>query len=95
MDTSYKALKTAQDSISKALHRAVETDRLTRDQAQAAIDRIQPREYLEVGSCNSSIMRGRDGPTLRARSALLATVKRINTLKLRQFFYCNLKAYAH
>ena len=48
MDTSARALKRAQEGISSSLHRAVQTERLTVDQAHAAIARIQPQEYLEV-----------------------------------------------
>lgn len=53
MDTSGRALKRAQEGISSSLHRAVQMERLTADQAQAAITRIQPQEYLEVGNCTA------------------------------------------
>lgn len=48
MDTSRRALERAQGAITGSLHRAVEMERLTEEQAQAALARIQPQDYLET-----------------------------------------------
>ena len=49
MDTRRKALERARSTIVGSLDRGVALERLTAEQAQAAVARIQLREYLEVG----------------------------------------------
>lgn len=48
MDTSGRALERARVAITGSLGRAVGLERMTAEQAQAALARIQPQGYLEV-----------------------------------------------